>query len=330
MGRIRRLDDPAFTSEEGESRDKAGRRVGRNYTVRVLRYFGSRGELGATPKEVSRQIKVSLPTVYRAIRILVLQGRLRKDSLGHYVAKGYIQDILRVGEGKLGVHGIVFAGENYPPGPPKPGHVEPMPIGSWGDFKRHDQGFWQVETSFRNRFARIRWWPTTCTLMVYLSTSRYPLPMAEVGELGAWLEAKADPVDVDVLYWVETSANIDYWDWTFQKGKAIRLRPWVNGHISLYEKVRDRHASMRLELEEHLGPQEVTFREGLEIIANLDPQVQAAKAAQLQAEAEIARAKAEEEEARLERERLASRPPEPHLRDPLSVPPDDAKDGGYG
>lgn len=310
-------------SGEPSGGEKPGRKVGRNYQVRTLRYLASRGELGATPKEVARHTRIALPTVYRAIKVLVLQGRVRKDYLGHYVAKAYVQDILKVGEGKLGVHGIVFAGENYPPGPPKPGHIEPMPLGAWGDFKRHEEGFWQVETSFRGRFARIRWWPTTRTLMVYLSTSKYPLPMNEVGELGAWMEAKADPVDVDVFSWVQTSANIDYWDWTFEKDRAIRLRAWVNGHLSLYEKVSEGRTRMRLEAEQKQGPGAVKFREGLEIIANLDPQVQAARAAQLQAEAVIAQARADEEKARLERERRADQP------EPVR-PLENAREAGYG
>ncbi len=314
--------------DENPTRDKPGRNVGRNYAVKVLRFFGSRGEMGASPKEAARNLRFALPTVYRAIQILVLEGKLKKADLGHYIATVYIQDLLRLGEGRLGVHGLVFAGENYPPGPPLAGHLDPMPLGSWGEFKRDEHGFWQARSSFRGRHARIQWWPTTGTLMVYLSTSRHPLPMEQVREFQAWLEAKAEPVDIDHLSWVEESTNIDFNEWTFQKDRAIRLRAWANGHLSLYEKATDGRKKLRLELEQH--PRNVSFREGIEIIANLDPAIRIAKAAEARAIAEIGRARADEERAKLERERLAKEPRAPPLRNPGDVPHWEAQEGGFG
>ena len=257
---------------------------------RVAVYLQGRGEIGATPKEIRKVVRISPRSIDHLLSELVSQQKARKEGRGQYCSAETPLSLLRFEQGLLGMHGNVFAAYNYPiraedptRSPPAGEGPRAFPVGNFAPW--HLRGskdgksgeFWESYSEFNRRRVRFRWWPATRTLLVYFATTKNPLTFEELTSLDGWFRHALDPVDPgQVLFVVQQSMNIDYRHLTMDGVKNLRWQPFLSSSLQAYNK---EGRGLRVEAEHRIrkGPEDVPYPKMFESLLALDPRNQLAK-----------------------------------------------------
>ena len=258
--------------------------------LKLAHYLRDRGEIGATPKEIIRATRIGRSTVYELLRELVELGKVVDQGGGSFRSKELVYDLTNLRGGRLGWHGLVIRARNWPMaekgplGPPSsdsPPALAQKPLGNFGEwhYRKSKKGgeFWESYGEYIRRRVRFRWWPTTQTLIIYLSTTLNPLSLEEFIKVDGWFRAKCEPVDISIYFeLVQGSMNLDYKHVVMEGMKAVRWQLAINGALTAYNKDG---LGLRLEAElRDQGAHSIPWEKLFEGLLTLDPRVQEARA----------------------------------------------------
>jgi hypothetical protein len=152
--------------------------VSRAVLVRAYPY----GRLGASAKELARDAKYPLRSVYRAIHRLLEAGELTKTGAG-YAATAVYHDLTTDPTAILGFQNLRFVVENWQTDPAPPCRT----AWKWNIRDAGDAGFVETcETSWEGRRVRLTYHPRNGTLEGIIGAV-VPIPMRLGGTLYGWL-----------------------------------------------------------------------------------------------------------------------------------------------
>ena len=246
------------------------------------------GKNGGTSREIATLSKVPDRTTKRHLRMLVDGGVVREAYRGRYVLAHGTPEIQNDPNGKMGVHDILLIGEDWPcEGVPVPEEwpegltttrqptSTPKPTGAFGPLQPVENTvFWECVHFWGHRAVGFRFNPTTRTLQVSLPADRAPLEFEEIEQFWGWLEAMVGgEFNRDKLYLRKIGVHVDYWRWELDGIHKVRLTAWVNAYRQVYQKFRD---LIRDEI--HLTLRELKLKEAVELLGEMSPTAQVARA----------------------------------------------------
>ena len=253
----------------------------------LLRLLGRYGRVGASAKMLAQEARVPHRTVKRYLSRLVSEGTIQTPYRGQYVYEPGTPDILADPDGLEGVHGLVLVCHDWP---------QTLLRGSFGPIlglapePRDGAAYSERTRSWRGHMVRFRLYPTG-TMVVYVASSRYPIPWGGEGgfaEFVGWLGGSFDPVDVGRAFMVvEIGIHRDYEGWTLKGVQAVELRHFGGAIEQLYAK----RNAVRHEV--HMHPKELTVRDAVQIVSEGSPTHQLVRALEAAARIEAGRVRAE-------------------------------------
>lgn len=271
---------------------------------RILRQLARFDRAGSTSKQLARELGLPLRTVQYNLAALVRDDVIQEPYRGRFVYAPNVPDILTDPAGQEGIHGLVIATsalrgdllrrillQRYPKLQQSIGSRYGEEILSWED-----------------HVVRVRFYPSTGRLLVYVPSTRLPIRFGAFGEFVGWLTGVLHPLRPDLLEVVQVGVHVDYGSWTLKGIRAVELRRFLNAAEQLYQKV----GAVRHEV--HLVPRELSLEQAVRIIREGSPTAQLERLFRTQ----------------LEIERQSAKPaPGTTFRDPTAQEPGDAVRDGY-
>lgn len=251
------------------------------------------GKNGGTRAEIAAISKVPDRTCKRHLRMLVNGGVVKEPYRGRYVLAHGTPEIQTDPNGKMGLHDILLVAEDWPceapPGPEswpdgltttRPPTLTLRPLGAFGPLQPVERTvFWEATHFWGHRAVGFRFNPNTRTMQVSLPADRAPLEFEEVEQFWGWLEAMVSGErNRDLLFLRKVGVHVDYWRWELDGLHKVRLTAWVNAYRQVYQKFRD---LIRDEI--HLTLKELKLKEAVELLGEMSPTAQVARATLVEA-----------------------------------------------
>lgn len=146
--------------------------------------LGAEGRFGRSAKDVAREVRAPLRTVYRTIRRLESFGVIQR-SPGGYALSSIVGDVTSDPTAILGFENVrwtVTKWQTTPPPPCRTAHEwQSEDGGSAGPFE-------SAELTWEGRRVSLRYYPSAATLEVVVA-ARVPIPLLLAPELSGWLKA---------------------------------------------------------------------------------------------------------------------------------------------
>jgi hypothetical protein len=195
----------------------------------ILRALGRYERMGCEVKQIVVDTRIPERTVKRHLADLLARGLIQSPHRGHYVHVPDAADILADPTGKEGVHGLVIHGSvartsdlvpPFGPGPVGPGR------------------FIQRVEDWRGRIVRLRYFPATGSIVVYVPASRLPIPWLDMRGFREWLAGRFYPVQIGTWRVVEWGLNTDYEGWQMAGVQSVSLDRFDGTVERFYNKTR--------------------------------------------------------------------------------------------
>lgn len=258
-------------------------------------------KFGATVKQLHTDTRVPISTLKWHLRILVRDEVIKQPYRGRYVYQPGTPDILVDPEAKEGVHGLVLVCTS-----------DLLRMPAWAA-KAPEPGVRYTEESmlWLEHLVQFRYYPSTKRLVVYVPSTRNPIPWTQLGHLEGWLSGVLRPLDAGHFIVSQIGINLDHETWRFKGVQAIEYSKWRNATEQLYQKRRALRHEVHLE-----GEKSLTLERAVQILKEGSAEVKLFRALQVQLKVVQTEAKlAESGQARIV---------------PKVESPADAHESGYG
>lgn len=195
----------------------------------ILRALGRFDRVGCGLKQLVTDTRLPERTVKRHLKDLLERGLIQNPFRGHYVHVPDAADILADPTGKEGVHGLVIHGKVARERDVVP-LFGPKEVGSGRYVERIDD--------WRGRVVRLRFFPSTGSVVVYVPASRLPIPWGEMRAFREWLGGRFYPTQVGGWKVVEMGLNMDYEGWRIEGVKSVTFDRFDATVERFYQKTR--------------------------------------------------------------------------------------------
>jgi hypothetical protein len=207
----------------------------------ILRALGKYDRMGCGVKQIVVDTRLPERSVKRHLKDLLDRGLVQNPFRGHYVHVPDAADILADPTGTEGVHGLVIHGKVARETDMVP-LFGPRQVGPGRYIERVDD--WE------GRQVRLRWFPSTGSVVIYVPASRLPIPWARMHGFREWLAGRFYPYPVGQWKAVEIGLNLDYEGWRMEGVKAVTLDRFDGTVERMYQKTK---SMVRHEVHDHRG-----------------------------------------------------------------------------
>jgi hypothetical protein len=196
----------------------------------ILRALGRYDRIGCGVKQVVVDTHLPERTVKRHIADLLARGFIQNPHRGHYVHVPDAADILSGALGREGVHGLVIHGRVA-----RASDLVPL----FGPKEAGPGRFVERVDGWRGRQVRVRFFPSTLSVVVYVPATRLPIPWIEMRAFREWLAGRFYPQLVEAWKVVELGLNVDYEGWRIEGAKAVTLDRLEGTVERMYQRTKD-------------------------------------------------------------------------------------------
>lgn len=195
----------------------------------ILRSLGKYDQMGCGVKQLVTDTQLPERTVKRHLADLLERELIQSPFRGHYVHVPDAADILADPTGREGVHGLVIHGQVAR-------STDLVPL--FGPLEPGPGRYVERVDDWRGRVVRLRCFPSTGSVVVYVPASRLPIPWGEMRTFREWLGGRLYPVQVGGWKVVEMGLNMDYEGWRIEGVKSVTFDRFNSTVERFYQKTR--------------------------------------------------------------------------------------------